>query len=176
MLPIDYMQAKGWLTPNERDLLKKLAERVTYDGVIVNVGVEFGASLACLRAGNEHATLIGIDLDNSKFVGEAAWNVQFHQGDSGTLGLHWPMNIDLAFIDGDHTDRGITRDMVWTQYIRLGGVIAFHDAYSWEDPGKPHKIAPDVTRVIGDWYIADGYNQFRELPYVDSIRLFQRVA
>lgn len=36
--------------------------------------------------------------------------------------------FDLAFIDGDHTEKGVRRDFeLWSPLVRSGGVIAFHD-------------------------------------------------
>jgi len=36
--------------------------------------------------------------------------------------------IDLLFIDGDHTYQGVKRDFeIYSQYVRSGGMIVFHD-------------------------------------------------
>jgi hypothetical protein len=40
-----YLNSKGWLTVAERNTLFKYASVVPPDGTIVNVGVEFGASV-----------------------------------------------------------------------------------------------------------------------------------
>lgn len=50
------------------------------------------------------------------------------EGFSSTLLKHCPTGIDLAFIDGDHSYRGICNDFsVVYPFMRPNGIIAFHD-------------------------------------------------
>jgi len=43
--------------------------------------------------------------------------------------------LDLLFIDGDHSYRGAKRDFVmYSQLVRKGGIIAFHDVLHHTDP------------------------------------------
>lgn len=181
---MSYLTAKGWLTTNERELLKSLAEDVPVDGDILNVGIEYGASIVCLRAGNPYATIIGIDLiggkkitkENREQIGN--FNTVLFSGDSGEYVEGWQVQdtIHLAFIDGDHSYRGVMRDTKFAEYIPVGGVIAFHDCYSWDAPPKtPHQVCPEVNQAVQDWYNANR-ESWKELPHADSIRVFERVA
>ena len=78
---IDYMNAKGYIKPEEREMLYDVArETVPISGVIVNIGVEYGASMACLRAGNVDAWIIGIDIDMSKYIGPRDDRMYFVSG------------------------------------------------------------------------------------------------
>jgi len=154
------LAAKGWLTTHERRLLIGLASQVPPKGVIVNIGVEFGASVVCLRAGNPTAAIFGVDIDTAPALPEAidCCDVVYQQ-DSGALALEWntdwatvqPSPIDLLFIDGNHTQKGIERDLAWLGWLPVGGIVAFHDCYDWGEPRKPHKVCPEVNIVVQDW-------------------------
>jgi len=181
-----YLSAKGWLTQKERRLLKELAEDVPTIGNILNVGIEYGASVVCLRAGNENATILAADLVGGSKVDSKSVphcrRVFWFSGDSGQLAEDWHTaphfgyDIDLAFIDGDHTYKGVVRDTKFAEYIPVGGVIAFHDCYAWDEPPKTvHKVCPEVNQAVSDWFTGNS-EQWRELPEVDSIRVFERVA
>lgn len=177
---MDYINAKGWLTQPERECLVNLAKQSPNDGVIVNVGIEFGASLVCLREGNAKAMIIGIDIDITKVTDEASNCCDIVVADSGAVVDGWAvdyqMPIDLAFIDGDHAYAGVMHDCWFANYVNIGGYIAFHDCYSWEYPGEPHKICPDVNRAVTDWFTNYGHNEWQELAPVDSMRIFRRLS
>lgn len=70
----DYRTAKGWLTINERELLARLAGEVPRDSFdsrppcALNVGIEYAASLHCIRAGFL-GWIVAIDVDLSKVDG-----------------------------------------------------------------------------------------------------------
>jgi predicted O-methyltransferase YrrM len=56
-----------------------------------------------------------------------------------------PAPCDLIFIDGDHSYEGVLADFRhWTQFLRPGGHLLFHDAY-------PRQLAPaavGVTKLV----------------------------
>lgn len=174
---MSYLTAKGWLTIPEREFLKEMAYRVPLDGTILNIGVEFGASVHCLRAGNELCDLAAVDLVGArKFQGNLEGEpVGFYELDSDELWNHWSGEIDFAFIDGDHTYDGVLRDCRFGLFVKTGGIMAFHDCYSWESPPKTvHKVCPDVNRAVEDWKAKN--REWAELEHVDSIRVFRRVS
>lgn len=166
-----YQSAQGWLTLNEREALRRYAAKAT--GVIINVGVEYGASLVCLRAGSE-SPIIGFDIDTSNVVIPLSRTLQVIKQDSGEAAatyLGYP--VGLAFIDGDHSYDGVMRDTVWADHIVEGGYIIFHDCYEWDKPPKTtHANCPDVTRAVDAWHAA--HPEWQELPHVDSMRIFKR--
>lgn len=170
-----YKNARGWLTEAERDHLVALAQRYN-GGTIINIGVEYGASLACLRHGAPHAEIIGIDIDTSK--AEIRDGVTLVEADSGAESLRWPEGdaVDLAFIDGDHSYAGVWRDLHWTRFIPVGGTVSFHDCYSWGAPPRTiHQICPEVDQAVSEWYAEHG-SAWKETHVVDSIRTFERIA
>jgi len=166
-----HQKAKGWLTPGERNLLKDLASKSSKH--IINIGVEFGASVVCLRAGNYNVPITAIDLIGSDKLDSANFTylkqfkqpVQFLKGDSGTLAHTWDKPIDLIFIDGDHTTGGVLRDCVFAQYLEKDGIICFHDCYN-------SPAASAVNKGVSKWF-GESIN-FVEEELVDSIRTFRR--
>lgn len=175
MTMADYKNARGWLTDAERDHLVDMARRA--DGqTIINIGVEYGASLACLRYGAPQSEIIGIDLDISK--SEVRDGVTLTEADSGAYSLTWPdaQQIGFVFVDGDHSYAGVWRDLHWARFVPVGGAISFHDCYAWGEPLRTlHKICPEVDQVVSEWY-ASAMQQWHEIAVIDSIRTFERIS
>jgi predicted O-methyltransferase YrrM len=75
---------------------------------------------------------------------------------------------DLIFIDGDHSYTGVAADFHhWTQFLRPGGHLLFHDAYARE-------LAPaavGVTKLVEE-IIADHSHTFHHEDAVGSIAHF----
>ncbi len=180
-----YKTARGMLTDAEREALVKYARDVRfgldYGGVtatIINIGVEYGASLVCLRHGNPTATIIGVDIDTSQCEARTAKLVKM---DSAEFGRQWEMytdrkEIDLLFVDGDHSYEGVVRDLVWTTYVRPSGYVIFHDCYDWPPapPKTEHGICPGVNRAVEEWFQAN-QDVFTEREFVDTMRIFRRI-
>lgn len=175
---IDYMEAKGWLRQDEREGLFKLAGGVRDGGIILNIGVEYGASLACLRVGNLDARLIGIDIDCSKVADPILRRqCELIEGDSSKLVDEWfGYEIDLLFIDGDHSYEGVKRDLAWIQYVRPGGYVVFHDCYDYDDPSVIHRLVPGVNQAVEEWAHGPSMFYFLEQEPVGTMRIFRRVA
>ena len=182
-LPI-YKTAKGWLTSAEREALVKYAQDTRIglgSGVaatIINIGVEYGASLICLRHGNPAARIIGVDIDISK---NQATTVKLIERDSGLLGYNWEFYtknpaIDLLFVDGDHSYEGVVRDLIWTTYVRPSGYVIFHDCYDWPPapPKTEHGICPGVNRAVEEWFQTN-QDVYVEREFVDTMRIFRRI-
>jgi len=178
-----YKTAKGWLTDQEREALVFYANEMfqqnqSNPATIINIGVEYGASLVCLRHGNPTARIIGIDIDISKCQ---ATTTQLVEMDSGALGRAWEQyteysEIDLLFVDGDHSYEGVVRDLVWTTYVRPGGYILFHDCYDWppSPPKTVHTTCPGVNKAVEEWLQAN-QEIVVEQNYVDTTRIFRRI-
>jgi hypothetical protein len=65
--------------------------------------------LACFRAGNATARIIGLDLDISKAV--STYGCDLIQIDSHELIKQWPpVELKLIFVDGDHGELGVSLD------------------------------------------------------------------
>jgi len=177
MSRIDYMNAKGFLQPDERKYLYKVSRETvpTISGVMINIGVEYGASMACLRAGNPTAWLVGIDIDMSKYEGPKDDRIILIQTRSYNAYLFWKKPIDLLFVDGDHGFKGVMDDTLWTLYLRPGKLVIYQDCYDWDvRPPVPHKVCPGVNKAVETWSTSNQSGAWTELDYVGTSRVFKR--
>lgn len=76
-----------------------------------------------------------------------AHKVHLVVGDSRTL--EPPSHeIELLFIDGDHSYEGAKADFErWSQFVTVGGHVLFHDAV---DTGGYGNVYPGVARAVGE--------------------------
>lgn len=184
----------GWETPAEQALLVRLAKDVPENGVIVEIGAEYGMSASLFACGaHQSVDITSVDLyphdlfkahqHNMKLAGYHARTHQY-KGDSSAVGRAWGefepdaisragSPIDLLFIDGDHTFRGCKADIdAWTPHVRIGGRVAFHDTACETNP-NPHPLHHEVSQAISDWQAQTG-EAWRLLETVDSIMVFER--
>lgn len=184
-----YTGIPGWETEAEEDALTALAGEVPGDGVIVELGSEYGRSAgAFLRGSRRSVTLVSVDLfpANHHIVGDLMAEYQKNvapvgngrkigtmQGDSAEAAEHWPgYLIDLLFIDAAHEYDAVQRDILaWVGRVRVGGIVAFHDCATGPDS---HYLHHEVNRAIDNW-LAGADGSFVERPQVDSLRTFDRV-
>lgn len=157
----------------ERKLLFELASQLPGNAAILNIGVEFGASLACLRAGNPTARIIGLDLDTTKAV--SPYGCELVQVDSHEAVKTWAEPLDLIFVDGDHGELGVLLDAGFADFLKVGGHILFQDVYDWDKPGEIHGVCPGVYAAVEKWFRDQYKLEFEELPSVDTTRVFKRV-
>jgi cephalosporin hydroxylase len=178
---LNYRTARGWLRPEEREYLYGSAAKLSPGHVIVNIGVEFGASLVCFRQGAPKADIFGIDLDTRPFLREHPdkLGVTLLRGDSWTHLRHidrWlgEREIDLLFVDGDHTLAGVTRDTAYTREVSPGGLAIFHDCYDYDDPSLVHRVCPGVNQAVDEWKFDQTGVGWLELTAVGTMRIFRR--
>lgn len=153
-------------TKPEQDYLIQLASqtmrRFGPDCTIVNIGVGFGGSCICLRAGAPNATLVGIDIDPG--VAKGDWTLI--RADSRRFAL--PPPVHLLFIDGAHDYAAVKSDIQrWTPLIISGGTVAFHDYGN-------HDVLPftaGVQRAVDELMNHDGW---AVVGQIDSIKAFQK--
>lgn len=173
----DYLMAKGWLSEKERRLLFVLAQSANGDGAILNIGVEFGASIVCLCEGNSHAQVIGVDLELPKDDQVRAYpNFRLIVQNSNELVEKWRQPIALLFIDGDHSGVAVLKDLGFTRHITKGGYVALHDCWQYGQGIGPKTATiynPELPATIDGWLEANK-DRWVEMPSVDSIRYFKR--
>lgn len=176
----NYMKARGWLTDKERMALRDAARFIPEYSTIVNIGVEYGASVICLVAGRRNKTvkIVAIDIDNGPWEDQGYQpieNLELYLADSGAMAKSWNDPIRLLFIDGDHSYEGVMRDIRWIDHLLPSGLAIFHDAYEWGTNGENvvRAVCPDVNKAIDDWFMNTA-DSFYELQPVDSMRLFRK--
>ena len=175
-----YMAVPGMhMHRRERRLLHKLAQEAskhTDSPLILNIGIagQYGyCSMRCLRAGSSTAMLVGIDIEDQGQMPEDLNRAMttFLIGDSKELLKKFPFEVDLAFVDGDHTEAGVMADaLALFKLVKVGGYIAFHD-YGHSGPGFEHVAG--VRRAVDKLF--NGNDDWEHVTDVVSIRVFRRV-
>jgi MMP 1-O-methyltransferase len=78
--------------------------------------------------------------------GGAAPRVCWHPRLSHDVAAHWRGEIDLLFIDGDHSEAGCERDWsCWRRFLGPGARAVFHDARADQPDGRG---LPGPTAVV----------------------------
>jgi hypothetical protein len=86
------------------------------------------------------------------------WHVDF----SANVAERWSLPVDLVFIDGDHSEIGVTKDWdLWHPFVVEGGSVLFHDARASRPGGRglpgPTAVVDRLfrgPRGLPDWEIA----------------------
>ena len=150
----------GFLRPIqiEEELARLLEDvRTLKPSTVLEIGTSMGGTLFLwTRLAQPNATIVSVDLPGGKFGGGYSFlripiyrrfarreqtlhlmRANSHQDATlkqvkSRFGLH---QVDLLFIDGDHTYEGVKMD--WEMYsplVREGGLVVFHDvAGNYED-------------------------------------------
>lgn len=153
-MEIDYVKY-GPLLPNgafsEYDMeaiypaIKKLKKGDLY----VEVGVMHGRSLAWAGLMSE-ADIVGIDRNhviNLDWFKEHKRKLEFIHKPSNEAVKDWNRQIDLLFIDGDHTYEGCLDDWNnFSPFVKSGGTVYFHDC---------DETSPGVVQVFQE--IGEGW-------------------
>jgi predicted O-methyltransferase YrrM len=78
-------------------------------------------------------------------------------GMSGDVAEKWTGEIDLLFIDGDHSYEAVLSDFVgWSKFVKPGGYVCFHDvSYGPNSFGKWHEgpklVVEGIVKRDADW-------------------------
>jgi predicted O-methyltransferase YrrM len=123
----------------------------------------FGRQPSALREGaaaTEWATRRVVERAAKRTSGPALhWHVDF----SANVAERWVLPLDLVFIDGDHSEIGVTKDWdQWHPFVVEGGTVLFHDARASQPDGTglpgPTAVVDRLfrgPRALVDWEIAD---------------------
>jgi predicted O-methyltransferase YrrM len=78
--------------------------------------------------------------------GPEAPDVHWHVALSHEVAERWSQEVDLVFIDGDHSQAGCERDWLdWSPFVAIGGRVVFHDARADQAGGRG---LPGPTAVV----------------------------
>ena len=177
---------QGYLTHNEIDMLKAMAENTPTDSqlqrdvVVVNIGAGAGTSTLSFIEARPDIIVFSVDIDGGDQEVYTNEHLRMQEtghdkdgrviriwGDSKLAGKRWPMKVDIVFIDGDHSEAGIRGDIeAWINHVQLDGYIAFHDY------GSPHW--PDVARVVDELFAHKECVEY--VAKADNIRVFKVIG
>ncbi len=104
--------------------------------------------------------------------------VKFHRGDSKDIGRNIREvvedDIDLLFIDGDHTVAGCLSDfLIYTPHVAVGGYIIIHDIYpEYSDTDGPRYVIDHVVKHV-PWF---DIVEINTNPRNDGLALIRKLA
>lgn len=164
------VKATSAMHASERRALYDLAMSVPDGGTIVEVGCQMGCSTTILMACAYQRGLHTIHVDpytqqptylrtwldmQFKIVGD--WDHKFTLLCGRTEQMEWELErllrdgVDMAFIDGDHEERGVEIDLgVVANRVKPGGIMAAHDYTEQKFPGVRAAIDPYVRATGWD--------------------------
>lgn len=180
-------QIDGFLGRREGVYLFKLAKLAANRGVVVEIGSWKGKSTVWLAKGAEAVNgqviyaidpHIGSPEHQRQNPGEVNTEQEF-RANIGRAGVAnrvtpllmtsaaalagWTKPIGLLWIDGDHSYDAVSQDYYgWLPHVVDGGIIAFHDTYSWEG----------VRRLVDEEVLLS--KQMRVLGQLDGILAIQK--
>ena len=154
------MGEPSYCSPYEGAFLEGLAANCPDPARIVEIGTGKGTSLARILYGlslHEDVRVWTIDLEEKEETRADLENAQIPNwryemliGDSAEIGkTNWEP-LDLIFIDGSHSYKGVLADVeAWVPHLKEDGVLAFHD---YGDP--LHNVTPAVDEtMVNPWCI-----------------------
>lgn len=108
----------------------------------------FGARPDALPAGwaaSERATRRAVGRALAR-LRDGAPRVHWHVALSAEVAAAWSAEVDLVFIDGDHSEAGCELDWrLWSPFVSRGGHVVFHDARADQPDGRG---LPGPTAVV----------------------------
>lgn len=170
-----YLQSVGQpgqsLNTPQRRFLVRLASMVTSTfprPILVNIGVQLGASMACLRTGSPQGVLIGIDIDYEyrrppreldDFIQAVYLEMSSHVA---CAAFH--STPHLVFVDGGHSYNTASDDLTcWGGKLPPGGILAIHDLH-----------LAQVYAAFMDWYNPSLWLEIKSNP-CPGFRAFERL-
>lgn len=150
-----------YLEHDEIELIKKCVQNCGRKPVCVNIGAGAGTSTMAMLEAVEDSVVFSIDIQsigNEIHTNEHLRLIEAGYGgtgrviriwgDSKEVGKLFPMEVDVIFVDGDHSKEGIEGDLVWFEHLKMGGYIIFDDYGSNDWPDV--KVAVDqFARELG---------------------------
>ncbi|HEV3046076.1 MAG TPA: class I SAM-dependent methyltransferase [Solirubrobacteraceae bacterium] len=106
--------------------------------------------------------------------GAANLAIFWHVSLSHEVALGWSGEVDLVFIDGDHSERGCALDWSdWRGFVADGGRVVFHDARADQPDGRG---LPGPTAVVSRSFRGRGTAGWRIVAEADRTVVVQREA
>jgi len=168
------------LTTRERLFLKELAEQTASAfecPTILNIGVEYGASIHCLRAGAPDVEIVGLDLNNSKMIANPGARLITADSTADSSQRLVEGDLPLVLIDGGHTYETVLQDATkWSVRVPLGGIIVFHDYTDIQTMQILKEMIRGVHPAVDEWFTNVTEYEWEEIKAPDSMKAWRRTA
>ena len=147
-MSIDYLHEEAVALPgafSQYDMMALYPAliEIPKDGLYVEVGVRKGRSLMFARK-HSKGTVVGIDIGHEILLDEFkdVKNWEFIHKASNEAVKDWNRQIDVLFIDGDHTYKGVKDDWEnFSPFVKKGGKVFFHDC---------DNTSPEVVQLFNE--------------------------
>ncbi len=185
----------GWESLREENALIHLARQIPTNGTIVELGGEYGRSASqfayAFKVDGKQGHVYTVDIFplNHPVVGnlQQAWYNNITEAgfkdyctsirgttlEGAVIWHEHKTPIDLLFIDAGHTYEDVWADITaWSDFVKQGGVMAFHDYAQTPDA---HPLHWEVKRAVDEWY-EDHKAAWTRYSGPDSLVWFVRVV
>ena len=187
------------VTYKEKILLLLLAEKLSNDSVVVEVGTYLCASASIIAEANKKCKLFCFDtfddlptvhnhiqliakslgegksrtLENVKEFVKEYENINLIKVDGrNSVVTDWNTMIDVYFEDGNHWEPTLSKNIeYWTQWVKPNGYMILHDYRPHLKEGIWGKF-PDVEKVVAN---LQQDIRWTFIDFVDSMAIFQKV-
>jgi predicted O-methyltransferase YrrM len=106
--------------------------------------------------------------------GGEALRVCWHVALSSDVAACWRGEVDVVFVDGDHSEGGCELDWVsWSAFVSVGGRMVFHDARAAQPGGRG---LPGPSAVVDRHFRGEGTPGWRILDEADRTVVIERTA
>lgn len=146
----DLCKQHGMLIVQEAQILKDCVRELPEFPVIINIGAGVGTSAVAMLEERPDAFVFSVDINPVPLERTSlrVCNVEPNRcvrllGKSWHVGEYFPFAVDMVFVDGDHGNYAVERDInTWIPKIKDNGIAAFHD--------YKHPNVPELTNVVND--------------------------
>lgn len=168
------------LDKEEVALLKQCAKMLPPNPVIVNIGANVGTSAISMLEERPDAYIFSVDVKRERereYVLECNLDparIVRLLGDSKEVGKYFPYQVDMVFIDGDHTDEGVSGDIeAWVPKAKY--IVAYHDYHHPRYKEKPNVHLDEIVDAamagwdkIGEARFLVAFKRNVELPQLQA--------
>ncbi len=152
------------MSRDEIDLLQECVGLLSPEGQwtstlkVVNIGANIGTSSCAILEANPNAFVFSIDRkpypeekENIIACGQDPRRIVRLLGNSSEIGIHFPYNPDLVFVDGGHHDTAVIGDIeAWKPKCK--SIMLYHDYHHPNYAKKPGvNLDTIVDAAMADW-------------------------
>lgn len=148
-----YALARNWQRNQQEDTSPEFLQRFSsigsYRTRVLEIGTAQGYSAAILALAMPNASIITLNPHHEEATSARKALTQFgtrieviEQKSWDYLSGYDGKSFDFIFVDGDH--KNVRRDFPWYEYLKVGGIILFHDF----SPNGTPRACPPVYRAL----------------------------